>query len=81
METIKTAENASDYFPSEIPPIFKTAIPVKADKSADGVALFRVTATAIILISLVVLRFFFPEIYAVVDSWIIDKSNMLQLLT
>jgi len=80
MEEAKKAEGITEYFQSEIPPIFKSEIPAKKEKNTDSIILFRVTATALIIVSLVVLKVFFPDVYVVLDSWFTEKNDLLSLL-
>ncbi|MDR2532811.1 MAG: hypothetical protein LBC82_08245 [Oscillospiraceae bacterium] len=79
MEEIKAAEFSPEYFPSEIPPIFRTAQIKESKKPRGGVVLYRLFAAALIIIALIVLKVFFPDIYVVIDSWLNEKLALSPL--
>ncbi|MDR2559089.1 MAG: hypothetical protein LBC86_06050 [Oscillospiraceae bacterium] len=73
MEEIKSTETVPEINLPEIPPIFNIAQNKKNEKSSDGIIFYRVTASVLIAVSFIILKMFFPDIFIVMDSWLIDK--------
>jgi len=74
MEQIKEPEFSSDYLPSEIPPIYKTDFEKERERS--GVFLRQLLTAALLIAALIALNIFFPDIYAVFNSWMTEKFSV-----
>jgi hypothetical protein len=80
MEDAKKIEFSAENLLPEIPPLFKEKTQEKKQKKADCGLLFRqFIAAALILIALIIFKVFFPEIFVVLNSWLVEKFNMSPL--
>ncbi|MCL2636758.1 MAG: hypothetical protein FWD48_00155 [Oscillospiraceae bacterium] len=64
---------SEEFILPEIPPIFKTAQSENSEKVFDNVAFYRIMACVLVLISMIILRIFFPDVFNVIDSWMTEK--------
>ena len=48
----------------------------KAHKNRENLFIYRAVITGVILISLVIFKVFFPDIYMVLNSWLTEKLSL-----
>jgi len=71
-ETVK----AKNEIP-ETPPLFKIA--ENDDKGKGNLFLYRAAISGVLIIVLIVFKIFFSDVYAVLDSWLTEKFNLVPL--
>jgi hypothetical protein len=70
MENITSGEAVID----EAATSFKDA--KNADNDKGNLFLYRAVISGVVIISLVVFKVFFPDIYVVLNSWLTEKINL-----